>query len=199
FPDLPARLTTPLLRERGLEPVSFGEALDAVARWSKGGSVAFLAGGRLSDEDAYALSRLARTVFQTNDVDHRLTGPSDVPLEVERAHAAGMPVTYRDVERAKAILVVGLDAEQELPILHLRIRKAARRGAKVFVLHPRRTRLWDVDQHLPCAPGEEAATLEGLPSAEDGSVEARILAALRDAGDAGVVLAGPRLADSPSG
>ena len=171
FPDRPNRLTTPLLRDRGLEPVSFGEALDAVAQWSKGDwSVAFLAGGRLSDEDAYALSKLARAVFQTNDVDHRLTGPSDVPLEVERAHAAGMPVTYRDVERAKAILVVGLDAEQELPILHLRIRKAARRGRMVFVLHPRRTRLWDLAEHLPCAPGEEAAVIEGPASAEDGSV-----------------------------
>ena len=137
------------------------------------------------------------TVFQTNDVDHRLTGPSDVPLEVERAHAAGMPVTYRDVERAKAILVVGLDAEQELPILHLRIRKAARSGTRVFVLHPRRTRLWDLAEHLSCTPGEEAAVIEGLGSAEDGSVESRIAAALRDAGDAGVVLAGPRLADSP--
>ena len=32
---------------------------------------AFLAGGRLLDEDAYALSKLARTVLGTNDLDHR--------------------------------------------------------------------------------------------------------------------------------
>ena len=42
-----------------------------------------------------------------------------------------------------------------MPILHLRLRKAARRGAKIFVLHPRRTRLWDVAEHILCRPGEE--------------------------------------------
>ena len=44
-----------------------------------------------------------------------------------RAAASPLRLAYRDVEHAKAILVVGLDAEQELPILHLRIRKAIRR------------------------------------------------------------------------
>jgi predicted molibdopterin-dependent oxidoreductase YjgC len=51
---------------------------------------------------------------------------------------------------------VGVDAEQELPILHLRVRKAVHRhGAKVYVVHPRRTRLWDVAEHLLCLPGRK--------------------------------------------
>jgi NADH-quinone oxidoreductase subunit G len=110
-----------------------------------------------------------------------------------------MRVTYRDVERAEAIVVVGLDAEQELPILHLRIRKAARRGAQVFVIHPRRTRLHDVAEHLLVRPGREAYALERIRGAvrEDGSAEARVAAAMRAAGDRGVVLAGPRLAEHP--
>jgi NADH-quinone oxidoreductase subunit G len=200
FVDRPGRLGTPLLRERGLEPVSFDEALTAVATWSKDRPVAFLAGGRLSDEDAYALSKLARTAFGTNDLDHRSLGGEDLPLEAERAQAAGMPVTYADVERARTIVVVGLDAEQELPILHLRIRKAVRQhGAKVVVVHPRRTRLWDVADHLLCGPGEEASMLARLAgeaiSAGEGEDAAR--AAIRDAGRDLVVLAGPRLAASP--
>ncbi|HYU57474.1 MAG TPA: NADH-quinone oxidoreductase subunit NuoG, partial [Actinomycetota bacterium] len=153
FADTPTRLETPLLRLRGLEPVAFDEALTAVASWCADRKVAILAGGRLSDEDAYALSKLARTVLHTNDVDHRMSGAPDIPLQVERAQAAGTPVTYRDVERAKVIVLVGLDAEQELPILHLRIRKAVHgHEAKVFVVHPRRTRLWDVGEHLLCLP-----------------------------------------------
>ena len=72
-----------------------------------------------------------------------------------------MAVTYKDVERADVILVVGLDAEQEVPILHLRLRKAARRGARIWVLHPRRTRLHDVATHVLCAPGDEARLLAG--------------------------------------
>jgi NADH-quinone oxidoreductase subunit G len=197
FPDQGNRLTTPLLRERGLEPVSFGEVFARIAEWAAGGRVAFVAGGRLSDEDCYGLSKLARTVFRTNDLDHRRYRSGDVPEAVEARVAATTTVTYRDVERAPAILVVGLDAEQELPILHLRIRKAARRGARVFVIHPRRTRLWDVGEHVLAVPGTEAAVLERVSGAtSEGDVFGRVLAALRDAGERAVVLAGPRLAES---
>ena len=138
FPDGENRLKTPLLRERGLEPVSFDEVFRAIAEWTRAGKTAFLTGGRLADEDAYALSKLARVAFRTNDLDHRRYRSGEVPVEVEAYTAAGMPVTYRDVERAAAIVVAGLDAEQELPILHLRIRKAIRRhGARVAGMQAR--------------------------------------------------------------
>ena len=191
------RLKTPLIRDRGLEPASFGEVLGRIAEWSSGARVAFLTGGRLTDEDYYALSKLARTVFGTNDLDHRREFHGGVAEELEAAGA--MRVTYRDVERAKVILVAGLDPEQELPILHLRIRKAARNGAKVFVVHSRRTRLHDVAEHILVRPGQEAYILERIHDApDDGSVEARIAAAIREAGqDNAIVLAGPRLAEHP--
>ncbi len=200
FPDDRNRLTTPLLRDPGLEPVSFAEALSAIAGWCRDKRVAVLAGGRLSDEDAFALSKLARTAFQTNDIDHRVTGGDPGALPAEQAQAAEMPVTYQDIERAKAIVLVGMDAEQELPILHLRIRKAVRKsGARVFVIHPRRTRLWDVGEHILCRPGDEAVLLSrigsetGGESGEGSTIEARLSSALREAGEAGVVLAGPGL------
>ena len=59
FPDAPERITTPLIRDRGLEPASFGEVLTRVAEWTAGKRVAILTGGRLMDEDYYALSKLA--------------------------------------------------------------------------------------------------------------------------------------------
>jgi NADH-quinone oxidoreductase subunit G len=191
FPDAPDRVTTPLIRDRGLEPASFGEVLTEIAGWCAGKRVAFLTGGRLMDEDYYALSKLARTVFGTNDLDHRrdegtgIWGFDGMPAE---------PVTYKDVEHAKVILVAGLDAEQEVPILHLRLRKAARRGAKIFVLHPRRTRLWDVAQHILCRPGDESWLLEMDEGRHRPEIQAAV-DALREAGDAGIVIAGPRLAD----
>ncbi len=167
FADAPTRLSTPLLRGRGLEPASFDEVFGWIAERSRGTRVAFLTGGRLMDEDYYALSKLARVVFGTNDLDHRRTFNGGRAEEI--AAATAMSVTYQDVERAGAILLVGLDAEQEVPILHLRIRKAARLGAKVFVIHPRRTRLHDVAEHLLVRPGHEAAVLEEvLDAAEDG-------------------------------
>ena len=196
FPDDGRRITTPLIREGELRPASFGEVLGKVAEWSKGARVAFLAGGRLTDEDAYALSKLARTVFGTNDLDHRRYLHGGLAEELEAAGSSG--VTYRDVERAKAILVVGLDAEQELPILHLRIRKAARKGARIFVVGQRRTRLHDVAEHILCRPGQEAHVVAQIRDASgEDSAEARAAAALREAGGAAVVLAGPRLAEHP--
>ena len=196
-PDLETRITTPLIRDHGLEPASFGEVAGTIASWCSGARVAFLAGGRLGDEDAYALSKLARTVVGTNDLDHRrafLGGRAE-----ERAAASPLRTTYTDVERASVILVAGLDAEQEVPILHLRIRKAARRGARVFVIHPRSTRLRDVAEHRLCRPEHQSYVLERIHDAdgEGDAFEERVAAALREAGDRAVVLAGERLAEHP--
>ncbi|HZD80580.1 MAG TPA: NADH-quinone oxidoreductase subunit G [Actinomycetota bacterium] len=195
--DARDRITTPLIRARGLEPAPFHEVFERIGEWSRGKRVAFLAGGRLTDEDAYALSKLARTVFGTNDLDHRrhLGGG-----HAERLTAASpLEVTYRDVERAPVIVVVGLDAEQEVPILHLRVRKAVHtHGARVVVIGPRPTRLRDLAQHVPCLPGEEAHALERLVDADDNHDElGAAAAALRAAGPNAVVLAGPRVADVP--
>jgi NADH-quinone oxidoreductase subunit G len=196
FPDDPNRITTPLIRDRGLEPASFGEVLIRIAEWTDGRRVAFMTGGRLMDEDYYALSKLARTVFKTNDLDHRRDEGAGFVEDAIAAATSGP--TYVDVERAKVILVAGLDAEQEVPILHLRLRKAAKRGARIFVLHPRRTRLWDVAEHIACRPGDEPWLLDP----EDGRIRPEIEAmveALRAAGAEALVIAGPRLADSPMG
>jgi NADH-quinone oxidoreductase subunit G len=201
-PDSEDRLTTPLLREPGLTPVSFGEVFTRIAGWASSGRIAFLAGGRLTDEDAYALSKLARVTFGTNDLDHRRSRPPDLPLAVEAHQAGGMRVTNADVESARVIVVVGLDAEQEVPILHLRIRKAAKRGARVFVIHPRRTRLWDVGAYGLFAPGAEAEALEALADGSGSgfstgrSPDRTLRAALEEADGRVVVLAGERTAQS---
>jgi NADH-quinone oxidoreductase subunit G len=195
--DLPERVTMPLIRDRGLEPASFDEVFGAVAGWAKPGRIAFVAGGRLLDEDAYALSKLARVAFGTNDLDHRRTTHGG---HAEMLSAASpLETTYRDVERARVILVAGLDAEQEVPILNLRIRKAARRGAKVFVIHPRRTRLWDVAEHTLCLPEHQTYVLERIHEgdAPGDAFEGRAAAALRDAAGAAVVIAGERLTEHP--
>ena len=188
--DQPTRITTPLVRDRGLEPASFGEALMRVAGACRQARVGVLTGGRLMDEDAYALAKLARTVFGTNDIDHR---PVPQPVEVDRRAALmatdrDRAVTYRDLERSPVIVVVGLDPEQEIPILHLRLRKAAKRGARIVVVHPRETRLHDVAEHVLCRPGDEARLLAG---GADETLDTA-LAALRDAEGRGVVIAGER-------
>jgi NADH-quinone oxidoreductase subunit G len=194
FPDDPGRITTPLIREHGLEPASFGEVLLSIAERSRGKRVAFLTGGRLMDEDYYALSKLARTVFGTNDLDHRREDGGMAEERIASRLDEPASVTYKDVERAKVILVVGLDAEQEVPILHLRLRKAARRGSRIVVLHPRRSRLYDVAEHVLCVPGEERFVLQDALAGRGALADTAD--ALRDAGPGGLVIAGPRVAVS---
>lgn len=193
--DAPERITTPLIRDRGLEPASFGEVLTQIATQAKDRRVAFLTGGRLMDEDYYALSKLARTVFRTNDLDHRR-----VPGGSAERYVASQPlsVTYDDVERAAVIVVAGLDAEQEVPILHLRLRKAAERGARVWVLHPRRTRLHDVATHVLAGPGDDRRLLGALNGSGE-EVWDDAVSALREAGGSGVVIGGERLGADGAG
>jgi NADH-quinone oxidoreductase subunit G len=191
FQDRPERLATPMLRDRGLEPVSYAEAFAAIGGAMRSGRSAFVVGGRLSDEDAYVLSRFARQVARTNDVDARPLGATLAPVAVEAEGAGGGSVTYADVERARMILVVGLDAESELPILHLRLRKAARRGVRIVVVHSRRTRLDDVAEHVLVRPGDEASLLRSYLDGDDG-----VGADLRASGGDAVVLAGPRCAET---
>ena len=158
----------------------------------RGARVAFLAGGRLMDEDAYALSKLARTVAGTNDLDHRRTDGGQAELV---AAAEPMAVTSRSLETAKVIVVLGLDAEQEVPVLHLRLRKAAARGAKIVVVHPRRTRLHDVAEHILLSPTAIRNALRGGASGQgagDPMLEF-VLGAVAATGPDGVLIAGEQL------
>jgi NADH-quinone oxidoreductase subunit G len=203
FPDRD-RLTTPMLRVPGLQPASFQEVFGAIAERARDGTVAFLAGGRLTDEDAYALSKLARTAFRTNDIDFRPPGQAHAGLEVEAAMARGTTVTYRDIEGAELIVAVGLDTREELPILHLRIRKAWRGNrTRVFEVGPRRTALSAIGSWIPVRADRLRRAGEFL--AWGSEAERELWQALRDAGDRAVILVGPRVAEvagdeeSPSG
>jgi len=192
--DAPDRVTTPLIHDRGLEPASFGEVMSWIADRCRGARVAFMTGGRLLDEDYYAMSKLARTVFGTNDIDHRRCDGGDVEADVA---ASPLAVTARDLEAAPVIVVVGLDAEQEVPIVHLRLRKAAARGATIVVVHPRRTRLHDVAEHVLVAPSRLGEVVAAAAAGGSGhQVLDRAVRALHDAGGAGIVLAGERLEGS---
>jgi len=192
--DAPERIVTPLIRDHGLEPASFGEVLTWVADRCRASRVAFLAGGRLTDEDAYALSKLARTVIGTNDLDHRRG--LDGGLAEEIAAATPMAVTAKDLESATLIVVLGLDAEQEVPVLHLRLRKAAARGAKIVVVTARRTRLHDVAEHVLIAPARLAAALRAAASGSHTTGDPMldfVMGAVGASGADGVVLAGEQL------
>ena len=166
----PERISEPLVRKEGeFVPVSWAEAIgiviDAIHSARRAGRrTAALSGGRLADEDAYALSRFARTVLGTNDVDFRSRAGSAEEDEVLGRIVRAPGITYTDLEQAKVIIVLGSDLQQESPIVFLRIRKAAtRHGAVVYEVGGRRTALGSAGGHsILCPPGTEPGVLLGV-------------------------------------
>ncbi|WP_275006250.1 NADH-quinone oxidoreductase subunit G [Promicromonospora iranensis] len=213
------RITTPLVRENGeLRPASWVEALEIAAagltQARQAGGVGVLPGGRLTAEDAFAWSRFARTALGTNDVDQRSRVHSAEEAEF-LAHVvagSGVGVTFGDLEQAPAVLLVGLEAEEEAGITFLRLRKGAlgggaggrTGGTKVFAVAPYATRgLTRMNGTLlPAAPGTEAewltsltTTLRGGLSPADAPTSDIDTSALAQPG--AVILVGERLAGSP--
>ncbi|NHC44127.1 NADH-quinone oxidoreductase subunit G [Motilibacter aurantiacus] len=203
----PDRITTPLVRDNGeLVPTSWADALDVAARGllsaRASGGVGVLLGGRVTQEDAYGYAKFARLALGTNDVDFRSRPHSAEETAFLGSHVAGRTlgragsVTYADLEAAPAVLLAGLEPEEESPIVFLRLRKAVRKSRlRVLAVAPWRTRGLDKlsGQLVPSAPGTEAEVLDVI-AAPDGEL-AELGALLRAPG--AVVLVGERLAAAP--
>ena len=205
------RLTLPMIREDGqLRPAAWTEALEVAAAGllaaKNNGGVGVLAGGRLTYEDAYAYSKFARLALGSNDVDFRSRPHSAEEAAFLAAHVAGSTpltggVTYADLETAPAVLLVGLEPEEESPIIFLRLRKAARKlGLRVWSIAPLESRgLAKMGGTLiQATPGSEPKVLDALrtASAAAGTRElAEVGEALRS--DGAIVLLGERLATVP--
>ncbi|MDH6126155.1 NADH-quinone oxidoreductase subunit G [Kitasatospora sp. GP82] len=218
YAQLRDRLGTPLVRDADgeLVPASWPEALARAAEGLRGASatrggaadIAVLAGGRVTVEDAYGYAKFARVVLGTNDVDFRSRPHSGEESDFLAAAVAGRGVdldgtgvSYTALEAAPAVLLVGFEAEEESPIVFLRLRKANRaKGLQVFSIASHASRGLGKLRGalLPAAPGTEAEWLAALAGdavlADDAG---RAADALRSPG--AVIMAGERLAAVPGG
>ncbi|HXY64349.1 MAG TPA: NADH-quinone oxidoreductase subunit G [Mycobacterium sp.] len=196
------RITTPLVRDGGdpsgaLVPASWPHAVAAAVEGltSAAGGAGVLLGGRLTLEDAYAYSKFARIVLNTNDIDFRARPHSSEEARFLAARVAGRPVaiSYSDLESAPVVLLVGFEPEEESPILYLRLRKAARkRGLRVHAIAPFASNgLKKLSGKLiQTVPGAEAAALDRLATGELGDLLSK---------PGAVIVVGERLAGVPGG
>ncbi|MBT8227196.1 MAG: NADH-quinone oxidoreductase subunit G, partial [Dactylosporangium sp.] len=193
------RITEPMVRDADsgeLRRASWPEAFDAAAAGLRtaatAGGVGVLTGGRLTVEDAYAYAKFARVVLGTNDIDFRARATSVEETEFLAAAVVGRTdVTYDEIERAPAVVLVGLEPEEECPILFLRLRKARHHHRqRVLAVAPFTSEgLAKLDATVvPTVPGREPAVL-------DGSRDVR--ATLAEPG--AICLVGERLAAVPGG
>jgi NADH-quinone oxidoreductase subunit G len=205
YAGLGDRLTHPLVRDEEsgeLVAASWPEALTLAAQGltaaREAGGVGVLAGGRLPVEDAYAYAKFARVALGTNDVDFRARPHSAEEADFLAAAVVGtgLGVTYADLDAAPGVLLVGLEPEEESPIIFLRLRKAARKnGTAVHSVAPFASPGLGkmLGTLVPAAPGTEAEVLEAVAAGDE-----RVLPVsdvLR--ADGSVILVGERLATVP--
>jgi len=169
----PERLKKPLIKRSGkFEEVSWDEALDYTAaqltkiRDEMGADlIAGISSPALSNEDNYVFQRFFRQVIGTNNIDFRVRfGKNAPPSELFRD---AVRIRMEELEKAKAILVLGMDPNREHPILNLRLHKAkARDGAGLCVAHSRGVKLGDwAGGQAVYKPGMELGFLNSLLAA----------------------------------
>ena len=179
FANHEERLTQPLIRKHGkLTPTTWEEAFETVGkkfaeiREKDGGSAIGVIGStRTTNEESYLLSKFARTVLKTNNIDHHRT--ADFPalaaaLRGKPDATAGMA----DVFTAPAILLIGNDPTEQHPLLAWQIRNNVRlHRARLYVVNAESIKLrrqaTEFHQIPAGTEGKFAAFLAGDDSAVD--------------------------------
>ena len=143
FANHEERLTEPLVRRNGkLTPSTWEEAFALIGkkftdvRDRNGGQAMGVIGStRTTNEESYLLSKFARAVLKTNNIDHHRT--ADFPalaaaLRVKPDATASMV----DVFTAPAILLIGNDPTERHPLLAWQIRNNVRlHRARLYVMN----------------------------------------------------------------
>jgi NADH-quinone oxidoreductase subunit G len=142
------RLKQPLIRRDGkLTPATWEEAFELIGKRfrevrdegnkeSHGGSaIGVIGSNRTTNEENYLLSKFARVVLKTNNVDHHRT--ADFPALAAALHGKpGRTASMRDVLNAPAILLIGNDPTDQHPLLAWQIRTNVRlRQARLYVIN----------------------------------------------------------------
>jgi NADH-quinone oxidoreductase subunit G len=149
------RLDKPWLRVDGkLRAASWAEALAGVGNANPGSSIAVIAGDLVDAETMFAAKALAGALGSSL-LEGRQTG---LAYDTSNLAAVAFNSTLAGIEDADAILIYGSQVRDEAPLLNPRLRKAVKRGAKVYLIGP----WWDPTYkatHL----GDDAGAIDNLP------------------------------------
>jgi NADH-quinone oxidoreductase subunit G len=176
------RLEAPMVREAGeWKRVTWEVALEKAAQGLKlaGANLATLANASSSVEELYLLGKLTRALG-SNNIDHRLR-QADFRDDAGDPAAPGLGgLSIAAIDQLDALLVVGANLRRETPLLAHRVRKAARRGAKIAFLNPARyDYLFPVAAYLESSPAKQVTDLAAVLAAVlDGAAAPKHLASL---------------------
>ncbi len=177
------RLDKPFIRRDGkLVAASWDEAFAAIASINAGASVATIAGDLVDCETMFAAKTLVSALGSTL-LEGRQTG---LAYDCGNLAAVSFNSGLAGIETADAILIVGSHVRWEAPLLNVRLRKAVKHGAKVFIVGPE----WDTTFSAEFL-GDDVAVLGNLPA----QVGAAMAAAKRPA----IIVGGAGLAKGSLG
>ncbi len=150
FVDSPERLTKPLVRnaEGKLEPATWEVALRLAASKlkevcnSKGGAaIGVIGSNRTTNEENYLLQKFARTVLQTNNIDHERTADYAAFARALAGHH-GKAASLRETASAPAILLIGGNPTEEHPLLAWNMRTNVRLNhARLYIANTKAIKL----------------------------------------------------------
>jgi formate dehydrogenase major subunit len=173
------RILKPMIRARITDPwkeVSWDEALDYAASefkriQAKHGrdSIGGIVSSRCTNEEGYLVQKLVRAAFGNNNVDtcaRVCHSPTGYGLKTTLGESAGTQ-TFKSVEKADVILVIGANPTDGHPVFASRMKKRLRQGARLIVIDPRRIDLVKsphirADYHLQLRPGTNVAMISAL-------------------------------------
>jgi formate dehydrogenase major subunit len=185
----PHRLTTPLVRRDGVpknavdqvdpanpfthfREATWDEALERAAqglariRDTRGRkALAGFGSAKGSNEEAYLFQKLVRVGFGSNNVDHctRLCHASSVAALMEGLSSGAVSAPFSAALDAEVIIVIGANPTVNHPVAATFIKNAAKRGAKLIVIDPRRQDLSrHAYRHLNFTPGTDVALLNAM-------------------------------------
>ncbi len=174
YADAADRLLGPKMADAGgeLADATWDEALqqaaaklDAVRKEHGGQAVAAVCGTNCTNETAYLVQKLMRTVVGSNSVDaidHADLAAAEKAL-TEVLGTAAITNSRFDLEAADAVLVLGANLTECDPVLALTVIKVLRKNRPVIVVDPRRTELaGKAKHHVAPKPGTDLAVLRAM-------------------------------------
>jgi len=128
------RLDKPFVRAKSgkLQAASWDEAFAVIAKADPGKNIAAVASDIVDCETMFAAKKLLGALGSTL-LEGRQTG---MDYDTSSLAAVNFNSTFSGIETADAILIVGSNVRAEAPLLNVRLRKAVKRGAKVFLIGP---------------------------------------------------------------
>lgn len=149
FVNSEERITKPLIRKNDeFVESSWDEALDLIASKLGGiqkeygsGSVGFISSSKITNEENYLIQKMARQLFETNDVDNcsrYCQSPATDGL-LRTVGFGGDAGTIKDIAKAGLVIIVGANPTEGHPVLATRVKRAHKlHGQKLIVADVRK-------------------------------------------------------------